>query len=118
MKKVVIALAAVITLALGASATLAESEGQARRIELSVTEDGFTPSKLSVKRGEAVVLAVTRKTDKTCATKVVVHVSKTKTVEKELPLDKTVEIPVTFEKTGTLTYACGMGHVSGVIMVQ
>ena len=89
-----------------------------QRVEITVTEDGFVPADVSVKRGTKVVLAITRKTDKTCATKVIVQVSKGKKIEKELPLDETVEIPVTFRKSGKLTYACGMGHLSGVISIH
>lgn len=121
MRNTLIALAAMTTLAAGARAVGADKVKHAhapKRIEITVTEDGFSPSKLFVKRNQPVVLAVTRKTDKTCATKVIVHVSKEKTVEKKLPLNKTVEIPVTFEQSGELRYACGMDHVSGVIQVQ
>ncbi len=121
MTKTAVALAAIFTLALGTGSVFAakhKHHSKARRIVMSVTSDGFTPNKVSVKRGEAVVLAVTRKTDKTCATEVIVHVTKTKTIRKKLPLNKLVEIPVTFGKTGSLSYACGMGHVRGIIQVQ
>ena len=41
-----------------------------------------------------------------------------KKIERELPLDKPVEISMTFPKAGKLSYACGMGMASGVIVVQ
>ena len=41
-----------------------------------------------------------------------------KKIERELPLDKPVEIPVTFPKAGTLGYACNMDMLKGTIVVR
>lgn len=41
-----------------------------------------------------------------------------KKIERDLPLDKTVEVPATFAKKGQLRYACSMDMISGVILVQ
>ena len=89
-----------------------------KKIDISVTEAGFEPSKVTVKRGEEVTLAFKRTTDKTCATEVVVHVNEKDTVEKKLPLNEVVPVTVTFPKTGELGYACGMNMHKGVIVVQ
>lgn len=89
-----------------------------KRIDISVTEAGFEPSKVTVTKGEEVTLAFTRKTDKTCATEVVVHLNEKDTVEKKLPLNQMVPVTATFSKTGELGYACGMGMYKGVIVVQ
>ena len=64
------------------------------------------------------VLSITRRTKRTCATEIVIRVSKNKTIKEDLPLNKTVDIPVTFRKSGALSYACAMGHVGGLIQVQ
>ena len=45
---------------------------RARTVELTVTEKGFEPTPVKVKKGEPLELVVTRKTDKTCATAIVV----------------------------------------------
>ena len=89
-----------------------------RKIDISVTEAGFEPSKVTVKKGEQVTLAFKRTTDKTCATDVVLHVNEKDTVEKKLPLNEVVPVTVTFSKTGELGYACGMNMHKGVIIVQ
>jgi plastocyanin domain-containing protein len=89
-----------------------------RRIDITITKDGFQPNGITVKKGEDVVLVFTRKTDTTCAKEVVVYVSDGKKVDKKLPLDQPVEIAVRFDKTGELGYTCSMGHVAGVIRVQ
>jgi plastocyanin domain-containing protein len=41
-----------------------------------------------------------------------------KQVERDLPLDKPVELAVTFPKAGKLGYACGMNMTKGIIVVQ
>jgi plastocyanin domain-containing protein len=88
------------------------------RIEISVTEKGFEPEKITVKKGQPLRLVFTRKTEKTCAKEVVVRVSDEQKIEQKLPLDTPVEIPVTFPKSGELAYGCGMNMITGVITVQ
>ncbi len=90
----------------------------ARRVDIEVTHQGFTPDRITVAKGQPVVLAFKRTTDKTCARNVVVELGDGKKVQKDLPLDQTVEISATFAKAGTLGYACGMDMVTGVLTVQ
>ena len=89
-----------------------------RRIEIAVTEDGFTPKGVTVKKGERVLLVFTRKAERSCAKKVIVYLDDDKTIEKDLPLGRPVEIRVRFEKAGELGYTCGMGHKAGVIKIE
>jgi hypothetical protein len=85
-----------------------------RTVEMQVTEDGFVPSKVKAKKGEKLRLVVTRKTDRTCAKEIVV---KGLGIEKELPLDKAVTVEFTPAKSGEIHYACGMGHITGVVFI-
>lgn len=87
-----------------------------RVIELSVTEKGYEPSPVSLKKDEPVKLVVTRKTEQTCATELVM---KDYGINTPLPLNTPVEIAFTPNKTGTLTYGCAMGQmISGAFMVE
>jgi len=87
-----------------------------RVIEMSVTERGYEPSPIRVKKGEPLKLVITRKTDATCATSIVIDELK---LQKDLPLQQPVEIAFTPEKSGTLSYGCAMGRmISGVILVE
>ena len=99
-------------------ATALADAKQPRRIELAITEKGFEPDKVTVKKGEPVILAFTRKTDKTCTKEVVVHVDDKQKVEKKLPLNTKVEIAVRFASAGELGFACAMNMDKGVIRVQ
>jgi plastocyanin domain-containing protein len=99
---------------LGAGTTAVASTP--RTVEISVTENGFEPTPISVKKGEPLKLVITRKTDKTCAKTVVFDDPK---VKKALPLNEAVEITLTPTKSGELKYGCAMGKmVEGVLKVE
>lgn len=85
-----------------------------RVIEMTVTDEGFVPSRVKVKKGEKVRFIVTRKTDSTCAKEIVI---KDAAIDQPLPLDKPVTVEFTAKKSGEIRYACGMDHISGVVFV-
>jgi len=60
-----------------------------RTVEISVTDEGFVPSKVKAKKGEKVRLVVTRRTDSTCAKEIVV---KDHGIKQPLPLDRPVKV--------------------------
>ena len=88
------------------------------RIEVSVTKRGFNPDSINVPANKPVTLVFTRKTEQTCTKSVVLTMEDGKKIERELPLDKPVEIAVTFPKAGKLGYACGMDMAKGIIVVE
>jgi plastocyanin domain-containing protein len=94
------------------------SAAEPRRVEITVTEQGFAPDKLKVKKGERLTLAFTRKTDRTCAKQVILQLGDGQKVEKKLPLNETVLVDATFAKPGELRYACKMDMITGVITVE
>jgi plastocyanin domain-containing protein len=100
-----------------APAASARKPGEGPRvISLSVTEKGFEPSPITLSKDEPVKLVVTRKTDHTCATELVM---KDYNIHTSLPLNQPVEIAFTPTKTGTLTYGCAMNQmVSGTFQVE
>jgi plastocyanin domain-containing protein len=85
-----------------------------RTVELAVTDNGFEPSKVKVKKGEKVRFVVTRKTDSTCAKEIVI---KDHGINQALPLNKAVTVEFTPAKSGEIKYACGMDHISGVVFI-
>lgn len=84
-------------------------------VELAVTSKGFEPANVKVKAGQPVRLVVTRKTDKTCATEIVVA---DLGINQPLPLDTPVTVEFTPSESGTLRYACAMDHISGLVTIQ
>ncbi len=93
----------------------ATTPGADGRIAIAVTEDGFVPATVEVHAGEPVTLVVTRKTDKTCATELVMPAMG---IDQKLPLNQPVEISFTPGKAETLDYACAMDMIKGHVVVK
>jgi plastocyanin len=85
----------------------------ASRVDVAVTDEGFVPSKIPAKAGEALTLVITRKTDKTCATEILFHGQEGKT---ELPMDKPVEVTYTPKQSGIVRFGCAMGMMVGGVL--
>jgi plastocyanin domain-containing protein len=102
--------------AASAPMTIAEGALKAgvRTFELAVTGDGFVPARLKVQKGEKVRLVVTRRTEKTCATEIVIE---GQGIEKPLPMNEPVTVEFVAQKSGEIHYACKMGHVRGVVFI-
>lgn len=98
-----------------ATVSHAHGTGKPREIKVSVTENGFVPSSIKVKAGHPVVLAITRKTNKTCATEAVFP-SLGKTFD--LPLNKTVRVALHPDSAGRIGFACGMDMIKAQVVVQ
>lgn len=105
----------VALLAFGALTVNAADKTAAQIVQLTVTEKGFVPDKISVKPGTHVILKVTRKTDSTCATQIKISEKK---IKKDLPLNKEVSIDVGTLEKGKIGFACGMDMISGFIVVE
>lgn len=88
----------------------------ARKVEIRVTEEGYEPSPITLKKGEPVELTVTRTTDATCATEFVLDEHK---IDQKLPLNEAVTIRFTPNESGELKYGCAMGKmISGRFKVE
>jgi len=84
-------------------------------IEIAVTADGFTPARVTARRGRPVRLVVTRTTARTCATAVVV---KDLGIERQLPLGKPVVVEFTPGQAGEIRFACPMDMIAGAVVVE
>lgn len=83
---------------------------------ITATQEGYLPSPIVVEKDKPVKLVVTRTTEDTCATWLVVPGYG---IEEKLPLNVPVEVTFTPNKSGELIYGCAMGQmVSGVILVK
>lgn len=106
-----------LCLAFASACTAGAEEGPlANRVEMTITDKGFEPQNIRVKKGEPVTLIVTRKSDATCATEIVIDEHKVNT---KLPLNTPVTVTFTPQKSGKLKYGCAMNKmIGGVISVQ
>jgi plastocyanin domain-containing protein len=101
--------------ALAEGTKLGAAGAPARIIQVSVTSEGFVPAEIHVKKGEKVSLMVTRKTERTCATAIVI---KDQGVNQKLPVDSPVTVAVSTDKKGKLHYACPHDMIAGNIFVD
>jgi membrane fusion protein, copper/silver efflux system len=88
-----------------------------KTIEIKVTDAGFEPREIKLKRGEAVTLVFTRTTDQTCITAVDIPGEKVK--DFQLPLNKPVSLTLKPMKAGTQPFHCSaMAMGNGKLIVQ
>jgi len=87
----------------------------AQTIALFVTDEGFVPAGISVKKGVPVHLVVTRQTDGTCATSIVIP---DYGLSRDLPLNAPVTLSFTPKVAGQIRYSCGMGMIQGALTVD
>jgi len=93
-----------------------EANKGGQTVQMKVTDKGFEPATVTVKKGEPVTLVITRTTEQTCATEIVID---DYGVNTKLPLNKAVTVTFTPKKAGDLQYGCAMGKmIGGVFKVQ
>jgi plastocyanin domain-containing protein len=107
MKKLVAIAALVLLAGCGASGP--------SEIQVSVTDTGFEPKDVRIKKGQAAVLVITRKSNNTCATEAVFAETGKKY---DLPLNTPVRVDLTGASSGTLHYACGMDMEHGTVTIE
>ncbi len=116
MNAVRLAALAVLVLAVPAVRAADKSPAKApRNVELTLTDNGLAPAEVRVARGEPVHLGITRKTNRTCMTEVVIA---DVGVKQALPLNKTVWVDFTASKAGSFRILCGMGMDYGKLVVN
>jgi plastocyanin domain-containing protein len=86
-----------------------------RLVDIDITAEGFSPSRVEVKAGEPLLLRFTRKVDPTCADAVVIEGDPVKHL---LPQGHTIEVPLAGPKSGALHFACPMDMYKGTIVVS
>ena len=90
-------------------------DAKTQSASIAVTDKGFEPARVNLKAGIPARVTFTRKTEATCATDVVFPAFD---IQKELPLNQPVTVEFTPQKTGDLSYACGMDMLRGTLVVQ
>ena len=84
-------------------------------IEIKSTAQGFEPNKIDVSSEAPVILKVTRTSDLTCGTEIVI---KDKQINQKLPLNETVTINLGVLKKGKVKFACAMNMIKGTLNVK
>ena len=101
--------------AMGMTTPVPATSADLQTANVKVGDAGFEPSMITLRKGVPARLTFTRVSDKTCATEVVFP---DYGIKRALPLNQGVAIEFTPQKTGDVAFACGMGMLKGMLMVQ
>jgi RND family efflux transporter MFP subunit len=82
---------------------------------VTVSDQGYEPSKLSLRAGVPARITFVRTSEKTCGTEVVFP---SLNIRRPLPLNQPVDIEFTAEETGDVAFVCGMNMLRGTVVVQ
>jgi RND family efflux transporter MFP subunit len=82
---------------------------------VTVSDQGYEPSSLTLRAGIPARLTFVRTSDKTCGTEVAFP---SLSIKRALPLNQSVEIEFTPQKAGEIAFVCGMNMLRGAIVVQ
>lgn len=97
------------------AAPLAYAKTHKKTINVKATEEGFEPNAISVPPGTDLTLKITRTTEMTCATSILIPAKK---IKKALPLNKTVAVHLGKLEKGKIAFMCGMKMMDSVIDVN
>lgn len=92
-----------------------EGESVVKEIQVSVTEKGFEPNEIRVKKGDEVTLMVTRRVESTCATEIVIG---DVNVRASLPLNQAVRVDLGKIERAETKFACGMDMLKGSVLAD
>ncbi len=84
-------------------------------VQITVTKNGYEPWRVRAWKGVPLTLVVTRTTNETCATEVVLPEYG---IDQKLPLGQPVSITFTPTRAGEVRYSCAMNMFQGVIEVR
>jgi RND family efflux transporter MFP subunit len=99
----------------GRSESAEKARGTAvQTARVTVGENGYQPTRVTVKARVPALVTFVRTTDKTCGTAVVFP---SLNIRRELVLNQPVEIEFTPEKTGEIPFVCGMNMLRGTVVV-
>jgi plastocyanin domain-containing protein len=104
----------------GANAQARRGRGKGGAVKVqtasvALTERGYEPASLRLRRGVPARVTFTRKVSATCATEVVFP---DYGIRRALPLGEPVVIEFTPDKAGEFTFSCGMGMLRGSVIVK
>jgi plastocyanin domain-containing protein len=106
---------ALLALLLAAAGCQGRAPGPGEPVKITVTRNGYEPWRVEARAGVPLTLVVTRTTDETCATELVLPEYG---IDRKLPLNEPVTITFTPARSGTLRYACAMKMFQGQIEVR
>ena len=82
---------------------------------VALTEKGYEPTTLHLRRGVPAQIAFTRTVSATCGTQIMLP---DYGIKRDLPLNELVLVEFTPKKSGAFAFTCGMGMLRGSLVVR
>jgi len=86
-----------------------------QRVTVALTEKGYEPTSLRLRRGVPAQVSFIRKVSATCGTQIVIA---DYDIKRALPLNEPVIVEFTPKTSGAFAFTCGMGMLRGSIVVR
>jgi plastocyanin domain-containing protein len=93
----------------------AKPRPRVQKFTVKITESGFEPVSLTLRRGVQARITFLRTTDQTCAKEIVLRDFG---IRRDLPLNQPVVVTLTPNKKGEFDFTCGMNMMRGKLIVQ
>nr|MDQ3013677.1 efflux RND transporter periplasmic adaptor subunit [Acidobacteriota bacterium] len=91
------------------------SEAKPQTVNVLLTEKGFEPGSIKLRKGVPTRMTFTRKVEASCGTEIVIP---DYGIKRELPFNQPVVAEFTPDKTGEIKFACGMDMLKGKLIVR
>ena len=118
MKKSYLSIASlsVIVLAIAFALSLtAHAKPRVQQFTVKITERGFEPESLKLRRGVPARITFLRTLDNTCATEIVISEFG---IRRALPLNQPTVVSFTPNRKGEFSFTCGMNMMRGKLIVR
>lgn len=89
--------------------------GKVQSATITLTDKGYQPTSLKLRRGVLARVTFIRKIEETCGKAIAVPEYD---IRRDLPLNEPVVVEFTPNKTGEFNFTCGMGMLRGTLIVQ
>ena len=86
-----------------------------QRVTVALTEKGYEPTSLKLRRGVPAQVTFIRKVSATCGTQIVIA---DYDIRRVLPLNVPVIVEFTPKTSGAFAFTCGMGMLRGSLIVR
>jgi plastocyanin len=91
------------------------ASSSARMIRVEAAREGFAPTEIRARVGETITLAIHRTSRDRCLDRVVLHLSGTQRIQRELPFGTTASFTLQLTRAGELGLTCAKdGHAAAI----
>ena len=88
--------------------------GKIKTVRINISQQGYAPAYVRVKRGQTVRLVFYRADQNNCGEELVFPALN---IKREIPVRRPVVVTLTPRRTGEISFACGMDMYRGKILV-